>query len=1299
MILRGDSQFFVGVIEDRNDPLMLGRSKVRVAGLHTHNKEVLPTKDLPWAVLMQPASGGTASAAIAPAEGTTVIVVYADYPENQQPIIIGVIGGIPQEDVVFVDKLQPDTPLWKDGTTPAGRKIPTNQAEAGRTVMGPLPKDAEFPVLKQMINQGSQQASDPLSIITNALDEDPLSYGGVGEFADSIGGVGSSYGIASSEFQDILLGAGGSDTAAKTFIEQALSGIGDSTGQVILQELGKDVVSNLARNLGLTLPTGWDSVFGISPPAIITPPYISSIPTKDTIKNLFTSVPGVTDSILNSINIPQLSLNALGGILNSGITLDTLVSGAGGAASLLNINNIASPSKAFDNLLKSVYQSTSNVAAAVNGSYSSMTAVSVGVGNIAVTTQKQSNQLSAEDFKDVPEGSTPPIKGSYGGPNFGGASPVITKPVQDMRNYEGGSTRDLTITAPPGITNWSSVRDNVSKILAACTKYGFSTKEQQASLLAIIGGECGWIPQDESCQYSNPSRLCEIFKSTFKNDIDLATSYSNWLKGSKGSPADFFNFVYDPANNGRQLGNTQPGDGGKYYGRGFIQLTGRANYQRYGLLVGQDLIANPDMLNDTIIAAEVAVLYLMDRVKGAVPTSHPGYFYAAKKAVGNNSPDIAARKLSYYEHFYGLDTPESYGYTEKLAGPSNPPNSYNGSMNNATDSANPSHGFQDPNRKYPLKRQLGEPDINRLARGVTKETIVPLKQSQRTTGIPIAMGGGYWDQPSVPFGGRYPYNHVRESESGHIQEFDDTPGYERVHTYHRKGTFQEIDANGTMVTKVVGDGYVLYDRNGFISIEGEANVTVSGNVNIYCRSDANIEVAGSAEMKVGGSFDIGVARDMNIAVEGNFSLWANGVMNLQTASKGHILAKDNLYIASNRNIHTKSVESTYVHSLKKLYTKSNEETYQLSLLDFHTKSKKKMYVYSENDLHIKTPDHMFQTATKAFNIKTEDLLNLQATSNININTDKHCRTSALGTINLKASGNVDIDGAIANINSGTAVDAGTASSATAATDSVDSVKALINGMVPPALGIPTYPRLDGLPVIELHGDQQFLYELPSDGESKASTNYNKERVAQEGKANTYESETQAPSGGSTDAVVSVETLKKDATEYNGNFKLSDHFTLGMLNPNNYPLIDQCGLTKQQIVANLSALCTNILEKYLPYLPDGIQGFNKSWRITSGYRPLDTPNASSTSDHPKGRACDIQLTGRDKEKHFELIKQLDKVVSYDQLLLEYAGASSVWIHTGYKGKQASDTYGGGANRSVAFTMKDHKKYGDGFTLLA
>jgi predicted chitinase len=81
------------------------------------------------------------------------------------------------------------------------------------------------------------------------------------------------------------------------------------------------------------------------------------------------------------------------------------------------------------------------------------------------------------------------------------------------------------------------------------------------------------------------------------------------------------NFRYDEeiasgqAYEGRSdLGNTQPGDGVRYKGRGYIQLTGRANYRDYGNRLGVDLENNPDLAKDPNIAADIAIAYWQQRV-------------------------------------------------------------------------------------------------------------------------------------------------------------------------------------------------------------------------------------------------------------------------------------------------------------------------------------------------------------------------------------------------------------------------------------------------------------------------------------------------------------------------------------------------------------------------------------------------------------------------------------------------------------------------------------------------------------
>lgn len=75
-----------------------------------------------------------------------------------------------------------------------------------------------------------------------------------------------------------------------------------------------------------------------------------------------------------------------------------------------------------------------------------------------------------------------------------------------------------------------------------------------------------------------------------------------------GAPSWFLR--YEPGTTiGARLGNTQPGDGARYKGRGFIQLTGRANYRAAGNALDLELELKPEQANDPHVAAQVFAWY------------------------------------------------------------------------------------------------------------------------------------------------------------------------------------------------------------------------------------------------------------------------------------------------------------------------------------------------------------------------------------------------------------------------------------------------------------------------------------------------------------------------------------------------------------------------------------------------------------------------------------------------------------------------------------------------------------------
>lgn len=127
---------------------------------------------------------------------------------------------------------------------------------------------------------------------------------------------------------------------------------------------------------------------------------------------------------------------------------------------------------------------------------------------------------------------------------------------------------------------------------------------------------------------------------------------------------------------------------------------------------------------------------------------------------------------------------------------------------------------------------LGEPTTSRLSRNVKiSETLIGYRKTTLDENVPIA-GGSTWSEPTTEYDSKNPYNRVLETESGHLLEFDDTSGKERVNLTHRKGSFVEFHSDGSKVTKIIGNNYEIFLQNNNIHVKGDCNITVDGNANI-----------------------------------------------------------------------------------------------------------------------------------------------------------------------------------------------------------------------------------------------------------------------------------------------------------------------------------------------------------------------------------------------------------------------------------------------------------------------------------
>ena len=116
--------WFVGVVEDRQDPQKLGRVRVRCLGHHTEDNVKLPTADLPWAHPMNPITSATVSGVgqtpLGVVEGTWVVGFFQDGDDAQQPIIMGTLPGVPASlprkggDKGFQDTLNGNYPKYTE---------------------------------------------------------------------------------------------------------------------------------------------------------------------------------------------------------------------------------------------------------------------------------------------------------------------------------------------------------------------------------------------------------------------------------------------------------------------------------------------------------------------------------------------------------------------------------------------------------------------------------------------------------------------------------------------------------------------------------------------------------------------------------------------------------------------------------------------------------------------------------------------------------------------------------------------------------------------------------------------------------------------------------------------------------------------------------------------------------------------------------------------------------------------------------------------------------------------------------
>jgi putative chitinase len=94
-----------------------------------------------------------------------------------------------------------------------------------------------------------------------------------------------------------------------------------------------------------------------------------------------------------------------------------------------------------------------------------------------------------------------------------------------------------------------------------------------------------------------------------------------------------------------RLGNTQPGDGFRFRGRGVIQLTGRANYAKAGAALGLNLVAEPEMASHHLVAFQIAAWFW--KAHGCNAAADAGDVVACTRIVNGGTNGLASREAYY----------------------------------------------------------------------------------------------------------------------------------------------------------------------------------------------------------------------------------------------------------------------------------------------------------------------------------------------------------------------------------------------------------------------------------------------------------------------------------------------------------------------------------------------------------------------------------------------------------------------------------------------------------------------------
>ena len=1136
-------KLFVGCVENRNDPLHLGRCQVRIIGLHTDDKSQLPTEDLPWAYPVQPITSagvsGVGSAPIGPVEGSWLLISFLD-PDQQQPLMVGSLGG-----------------SFQTAAAIASGQIVHNVVDADGAVLDTIPL------------QGSGATITPPA----AVDQDAkaVEAGKIYTDKDSIiGPLGK------------LIATAESGAAGYNAFNRGTSG-GSITGGGSMNLVSMPIKDIMAKQ---SLPPGSpDRLFAVGK---------------------YQCIPITLREACTSLNIdPNCTFNET---IQDRICQEYLV-GKKRPALVAYYNN---PDKMNEALLI-----------------------------------KAGKSLAAE-FASIEDPEYPGYP--YGGPNgkyYKSGNKVGTKWITikttliqewDFRNGKGGSGAvPVTVAATADKVSKGTDYFGVAKLSPTDDSTKSTPKEQQSTDGADLG--LGEVAGFDLTSFTNSiPGLSNFGGISGLSDIGLDLSML------EGLGADVVGTILEQATAFKDLVSTIDLTGP------LSQLTSDAGslLSDFGNSLGE-IASNLGLENVTGSLTE-----LVNELGLTFPTQE-GIVAELERIAG--SPQGQAKSLLAKLEAEGEPT----GPQATPIGFKNPDGTI--STGNAVD---PMKGFQDPNGRYPKYRL--EPDTNRLATGNNiGRTYVLKKEAARKTGIPIA-NGGTWEQSPVPYNAKYPYNKVTQTESGHVMEFDDTPGCERVHMWHKAGSFLEWDVNGTQVNRIVGDGFTIYERNGHVYIKGACNVSVDGALNVRTDNIMNLEVSGAAKINIYNNATVNVSGNCDLAVGAEFNAKAAKI-NLESTGQFNIKAGTGLNLQSGSDMNVKSSGDIILGADSDISAKSTGSIFMSSGINTNIKTTGKVSIQGSDT-----------------NIKGSGKVNVESSGALNLKSGAVASLSASGILNLKASGMVALDGSTFKSQTGAAKAASGAEEAKPALTVREAGQADIELPIETrgTSGVSSLPPLS----VPTRGSE-VAFDSPDAGGGAAIAQFQARQIANNSLSSTdvsaagavsqFEKPT-ATSGTSPGPVAGLDAIRAmSPSQFTAGMKLSKYFTLGDLTAGGtriptqtYTLGDGSQITPQEVVANLKVLAETAL--------DPIREKLGPFTITSAFRRPGDLKQKEGGDHPRGCAADIVFPGGKTVTFDAAAKIVNTISCWNQVIMEYNG-SSFWVHVAVRPSN---------NKGEMFTMNCHQK---------